>query len=193
MGPGGPHGPLRICALTTVGRRPSRGRLPGRSRRNARSCWPRRRWNRSRDNRPGTGQAARARRDLSPGRPEARPLTSTENTPPATEATALEHAETGAPAPEELEQQVEELGGAPVATDSPLFSDFDVHPDIVAALGVGLGIALFQALTSVQEMTLTFVPKVGLMLAVFWVTMSFMTTLLSGFFTDQILPLVGGG
>lgn len=42
-------------------------------------------------------------------------------------------------------------------------------------------------------MTLTFVPKVGLMLAVFWVTMSFMTTLLSGFFTDQILPLVGGG
>ena len=66
-------------------------------------------------------------------------------------------------------------------------------PMLAVALVVGVVIGLFQALTSVQEMTLTFVPKVGLMLAVFWVTMSFMTTLLSGFFTDQILPLVGGG
>ena len=66
-------------------------------------------------------------------------------------------------------------------------------PLLTVALVAGVVIGLFQALTSVQEMTLTFVPKVGLMLAVFWVTMSFMTTLLSGFFTDQILPLVGGG
>ena len=66
-------------------------------------------------------------------------------------------------------------------------------PLLGVALIAGVVIGLFQALTSVQEMTLTFVPKVGLMLAVFWVTMSFMTTLLSGFFTDQILPLVGGG
>lgn len=66
-------------------------------------------------------------------------------------------------------------------------------PLLIVALVTGVAIGLFQALTSVQEMTLTFVPKVGLMLAVFWVTMSFMTTLLSGFFTDQILPLVGGG
>ncbi len=150
MGRGGPHGPPRICALTTVGRRPCRGRLPGRSRRDARSCWPRRRWNRSRDNRPGTGATLLARRDLSPGRPEARPLTSTENTPPAVEATALDHAETGAPAPEELESQVEELGGAPVAPDSPLFSDFDVHPDIVAAL-TDAGITRTFA---IQELTL---------------------------------------
>lgn len=66
-------------------------------------------------------------------------------------------------------------------------------PLLIVALVAGVAIGLFQALTSVQEMTLTFVPKVGLMLPVFWVTMSFMTTLLSGFFTDQILPLVGGG
>ena len=66
-------------------------------------------------------------------------------------------------------------------------------PLLIVALVAGVAIGLFQALTSVQEMTLTFVPKVGLMLAVFWVTMSFMTTLLSGVFTDQILPLVGGG
>jgi superfamily II DNA/RNA helicase len=79
---------------------------------------------------------------------------STEPTEPthtvATEAVALEHAETGAPAPEELESQVEELGGAPVATDSPLFSDFDVHPDIVAALA-DAGITRTFA---IQELTL---------------------------------------
>ena len=66
-------------------------------------------------------------------------------------------------------------------------------PLLVVALVTGVVIGLFQALTSVQEMTLTFVPKVGLMMAVFWVTMSFMTTILSGFFTDQVLPLVAGG
>jgi flagellar biosynthesis protein FliQ len=33
-------------------------------------------------------------------------------------------------------------------------------PGVVAAMVVGLGIALFQALTQVQEMTLTFVPKI---------------------------------
>ena len=66
-------------------------------------------------------------------------------------------------------------------------------PMLAVALVVGVVIGLFQALTSVQEMTLTFVPKVGLMLAVFWVTMSFMTATLGSFFTGQILPLVAGG
>lgn len=65
-------------------------------------------------------------------------------------------------------------------------------PLLVVALIVGVVIGLFQALTSVQEMTLTFVPKVGLMLVVFWVSMSFMTSLLSGFFLDQILPRIVG-
>ena len=66
-------------------------------------------------------------------------------------------------------------------------------PLLVVALVTGVAIGLFQALTSVQEMTLTFVPKVGLMLAVFWVTMSFMTATLGSFFTGRILPLVAGG
>ena len=66
-------------------------------------------------------------------------------------------------------------------------------PLLIAALVTGVVIGHFQALTSVQEMTLTFVPKVGLMLAIFWVTMSFMTALLSSFFTDQILPIIAGG
>ena len=66
-------------------------------------------------------------------------------------------------------------------------------PLLTVALVAGVVIGLFQALTSVQEMTLTFVPKVGLMLVVFWVTMSFMTQTLSGFFSDRVLPLVAGG
>ena len=82
-----------------------------------------------------------------PQQTEARPLTSTDSTLPAPE---LEHAETGAPDPEQIEQSVEELGGAPVAPDSPLFSDFDVHPDVVAALA-DVGITRTFA---IQELTL---------------------------------------
>jgi flagellar biosynthetic protein FliQ len=58
---------------------------------------------------------------------------------------------------------------------------------------MGLAVGLVQALTSIQEMTLTFVPKVGAMLAVFWVTMSFMTATLVTFFTDRLIPLIAGG
>lgn len=66
-------------------------------------------------------------------------------------------------------------------------------PLLAVALVVGVAIGLLQALTSVQEMTLTFVPKVGAMLAVFWVSMSFMTSTLVSFFTDTIIPQIAGG
>ena len=66
-------------------------------------------------------------------------------------------------------------------------------PLLGVALVTGVVIGLLQALSSVQEMTLTFVPKVAVMLAVFWVSMSFMTATLAAFFDDQILPLVAGG
>ena len=65
-------------------------------------------------------------------------------------------------------------------------------PLLIVALVAGVVIGLLQALTSVQEMTLTFVPKVGLMLVVFRVSMSFMTATLAGFFNDQILPQIAG-
>ncbi|MCA0146289.1 DEAD/DEAH box helicase [Blastococcus sp. LR1] len=99
----------------------------------------------------GTGARRRHRcRSRSPSRPEASALTSTEQTPADIPVAELDHAETGAPAPEELAQTVEELGGAPVAPDSPLFSDFDVHPDIVASLA-DAGITRTFA---IQELTL---------------------------------------
>jgi len=66
-------------------------------------------------------------------------------------------------------------------------------PLLAVALVAGVAVGLFQALTSVQEMTLTFVPKVGAMLLVFWVSMSFMTATLVSFFTDRIVPLISGG
>ena len=65
-------------------------------------------------------------------------------------------------------------------------------PILAVALVVGLAIGLLQALTSVQEMTLTFVPKVGLMLVVFWVSMSFMTTALADFYLGEIIPMIAG-
>jgi flagellar biosynthetic protein FliQ len=66
-------------------------------------------------------------------------------------------------------------------------------PLLAVALLAGLTIGLLQALTSVQEMTLTFVPKVGAMVIVFWVSMSFMTATLVSFFQDNIIPLIAGG
>ncbi|MFO1174858.1 MAG: flagellar biosynthetic protein FliQ [Paracoccaceae bacterium] len=65
-------------------------------------------------------------------------------------------------------------------------------PLLGTALAVGLAIGLLQALTSVQEATLTFVPKVGAMLIVFWVSMTFMTSALISFLTGQIIPLIAG-
>lgn len=66
-------------------------------------------------------------------------------------------------------------------------------PILVAALAAGLAIGLLQALTSVQEATLTFVPKLAAMLAVFWATMGFMTARLTDFFQRGILPIIAGG
>lgn len=66
-------------------------------------------------------------------------------------------------------------------------------PILTVALVVGLAVGLFQALTSIQEMTLTFVPKLAAIVVVFWVSMGFMTQTLVSFFNVQILPLIAGG
>jgi len=66
-------------------------------------------------------------------------------------------------------------------------------PLLTVALLAGLAIGLLQALTSVQEATLTFVPKVAAMMVVFWATMGFMTARLVDFFQRGVLPIVAGG
>lgn len=65
-------------------------------------------------------------------------------------------------------------------------------PILTVALFTGLTVGLFQALTSVQEMSLTFVPKLAAIAAVFWVTMGFMTETLISFWTDRLIPLIAG-
>lgn len=66
-------------------------------------------------------------------------------------------------------------------------------PVLAVALVTGVAIGLLQALTSVQEMTLTFVPKLIAIVAVFWLAMDFMTNTLVAFFQGQIVPLIAGG
>lgn len=65
-------------------------------------------------------------------------------------------------------------------------------PILAVALLSGVTVGLFQALTSIQEMTLTFVPKLVAIVIVFWMSMGFMTETLTSFFKDQIIPLIGG-
>ncbi|MGC3938126.1 flagellar biosynthetic protein FliQ [Roseobacter sp. EG26] len=66
-------------------------------------------------------------------------------------------------------------------------------PILTAALITGVSIGLVQALTSIQEMTLTFVPKLAAIVIVFWMSMGFMTQTLVSFFHDRIVPLIIGG
>lgn len=66
-------------------------------------------------------------------------------------------------------------------------------PILGVALGAGLAIGLMQALTSVQEATLTFVPKLAAIVVVFWATMSFMTGALVSLLRDTLAPLIAGG
>ena len=63
-------------------------------------------------------------------------------------------------------------------------------PILITALLVGLVIGLFQALTSIQEMTLTFVPKLAVMLVVFFLTAGFMTRIVVTLFDTQVLPII---
>ena len=66
-------------------------------------------------------------------------------------------------------------------------------PILTVALVSGLAVGLFQALTSIQELTLTFVPKLGAIVLVFWLTMGFMTRTLVSLFQDRLIPLMTGG
>ena len=66
-------------------------------------------------------------------------------------------------------------------------------PILIAALVTGVVIGLFQALTSVQEMTITFVPKLMAMIAVFWMSISMMTRSLVDFFQGTVIFTIAGG
>jgi len=66
-------------------------------------------------------------------------------------------------------------------------------PLLGAALVIGVVIGVLQALTSVQELTLTFVPKLVGMLIVFSMCAGYMATSLIGFFNGDILAIIASG
>ncbi|MCB2112217.1 MAG: flagellar biosynthesis protein FliQ [Parvularculaceae bacterium] len=65
-------------------------------------------------------------------------------------------------------------------------------PAMIAGLIVGLAIALVQALTQVQEMTLVFVPRIIVMFLVIGLTLPFMGATL-GRYATKIFALIAGG
>jgi len=65
-------------------------------------------------------------------------------------------------------------------------------PLLLTALIVGMVVGLLQALTSIQEMTLTFVPKLGVMLMVFIATAGFMSRICIRLFDTIVIPTIAG-
>lgn len=65
-------------------------------------------------------------------------------------------------------------------------------PMIAAALVVGVVVGLFQALTSIQELTLTFAPKLLVMILVFYLCAGQMAQILVNLFETVVLPLIAG-
>jgi flagellar biosynthetic protein FliQ len=68
-----------------------------------------------------------------------------------------------------------------IGTDAILTLLLVGSPIMGVALAVGLMISLFQALTQMQEQTLSFVPKVTAMVVTFLLFLPFMMSTITGF------------
>lgn len=65
-------------------------------------------------------------------------------------------------------------------------------PMLMAALIVGVAIGLFQALTQVQEMTLTFVPKLLVLGLVMLMSLPMIGQALSAFTAELVARIISG-
>ncbi len=65
-------------------------------------------------------------------------------------------------------------------------------PVMLVGLGVGLAVALFQALTQIQEMTLVFVPKILAIFITLMLVLPFMGQAIAAYM-NQIMALVVQG
>lgn len=65
-------------------------------------------------------------------------------------------------------------------------------PILATTLVVGFVIGLLQALTSIQEMTLTFIPKIFAVLIVFFLSLGYMTKVCLDLFNNWVIPLIAG-
>lgn len=77
-------------------------------------------------------------------------------------------------------------------SDMILTTLFASGPVLAIALLVGLGIAFFQALTQIQEMTLTFVPKIIAIFLTVLVAAPFMYDRLK-VLADKVFDIIAGG
>ncbi len=66
-------------------------------------------------------------------------------------------------------------------------------PIMMAGMLIGLVVALFQALTTIQEMTLTFVPKIIVIFVSLMLFLPFMLASLTSFTEDLAVRIVGLG
>jgi flagellar biosynthetic protein FliQ len=66
-------------------------------------------------------------------------------------------------------------------------------PMMIAGLVVGVVIALFQALTQIQEMTLVFVPKILAIFVVMLLSLPFMGATMASYMTRIADMIVTGG
>jgi flagellar biosynthetic protein FliQ len=64
-------------------------------------------------------------------------------------------------------------------------------PMMLISLTVGLTISLVQAVTQIQEVTLTFVPKIVIMFVALLVLLPFMLSSLAGF-TERVMDRIIG-
>lgn len=78
-----------------------------------------------------------------------------------------------------------------IARDSVIVMLKISAPVMIAALVIGLIISLFQALTQIQEMTISFVPKIVVIFATFLLFLPFMLSTLVAF-THQIAGRIVG-
>ncbi len=66
-------------------------------------------------------------------------------------------------------------------------------PPMIVGLFVGVAIALFQALTQIQEMTLVFVPKILAIFVSLGLAFPFMGQALAGYMSRLAVHIAAGG
>lgn len=67
-------------------------------------------------------------------------------------------------------------------------------PMLISALVIGLLIGMLQAATQINEMTLSFIPKLGILVAVLWITGPWMLEIITSYTRTLIsdIPLLIG-
>ena len=65
-------------------------------------------------------------------------------------------------------------------------------PILATTLVLGFAIGLLQALTSIQEMTLTFIPKILGVVVVFLLSLGYMARIALDLCNNAVLPMIAG-